>query len=157
MKEVSINIQTSVTMYEALDGKQFKDKSECIKYEDSALCALLSIYEGKVITRTNDCTLFNLNYDETIDVIKINSNEDIELLSRLWFLMHPWVQNNIRDNAYTRFLGNLQKAYEEDSYVFLGRGQEGCDPCIYFLGTKESLIAEIEKACNGIPTEEQVY
>lgn len=148
MKEHKIektNIQVTYE-YEAMDGLIFKSKEECIKYEESAKMVLYSKYLPIVIIRKSEYELYGAGSEEyEIDIIKIHDFEDIEILLQLYSLYHP--SRNEKDILQER--NRLNEWFNNNEIIFVGRGcrYDNYD-CFEFIGTMNSVIDHIKKACN---------
>ena len=148
MKEHRIektNVQITYE-YEAIDGILFKSKEECQKYEESAKMVTYSKYLPLVISRKSEYEIYNTGSEEyEIDIIKINQLEDIDIILQLYSLYHPYRDG--KDILQER--DKLNKWFGDREIVFIGRGC-GYDnyDCFDFIGTMNSVINHIIKACN---------
>jgi hypothetical protein len=132
--------------YEAIDGSLFKSKEECKKYEESAAMVVYSKYKPLVIDRKKEYAIYQVGSDEyEIDIVKIKCPEDIDILLHMYSLYHP--SRDVKDLSEERV--KLNTWFNDNEIVFIGRG------CRYdnydgfeFLGTMNSLINDIKKACN---------
>ena len=71
MKPIEIEKVTKVTHYEAIDGTTFTTEEECVKYEDTAKCVLLTKYKPLVKRTASECDIFNTGSDEyMIDILQ---------------------------------------------------------------------------------------
>lgn len=132
--------------YEAMDGIVFKSKEECRKYEESAKMVVYSKYQPLVISRKSDYEIYNTGSEEyEIDIIKMHDSEDIEILLQLYSLYHP--SRNEKDVLQER--NRLNEWFSNNEIVFVGRGckYDNYD-CFEFIGTMNSAINHIKKACN---------
>ncbi len=81
MKTIEVEKTFKETWYEAVDGKQFKTKEECIKYEGTAKCVIESKYNTLHHTREIEATLFGLGSEECyIDIIRISQDSDKDII-----------------------------------------------------------------------------
>lgn len=132
--------------YEAIDGSIFKSKEECQKYEESAAMVVYSKYKPLVIAKKKEYAIYQTGSDEyEIDIIKIKQSEDIDTLLHMYSLYHP--SRDVKTLSEER--NKLNEWFNNNDIVFIGRG------CSYdnydgfeFLGTMNSLINDIKKACN---------
>ena len=121
MKIIKKEYINYIEEYEAVDGTIFNSKEECIKYENSAAAVLKSRYKKLVIKETNEWDLFKCgNEDEFIDVIKLWSEKDIDLVLQLSCLYNPHLKDDLIDKHRKR----LEKAYNENTLVFISKGNE---------------------------------
>lgn len=131
--------------YEAIDGNIFKDKNECLKYEESAKMVAYSKYQPLVISRKSEYEIYGAGSEEyEIDIIKINKDEDIDILIQLYCLYNNWKEN--KDILETRNL--LNKWYSTGETIFIGRGSNYDNyDCFWFISTMNETIQHIMKAC----------
>ena len=135
MKIIKKEYINYIEEYQAVDGTIFNSKEECIKYENSAALILKSRYKKLVIKETNEWNLFKCgSEDEFIDVIKLWSERDIDLVLQLNCLYNP----HIKDDLIDKHRNILEKAYSENTLVFISKGNE-YDDC-FWIRTSESEI-----------------
>ena len=148
MKEVQKEIKKHITIYEAIDGTEFKSKEECEKYEESAKCVLIAKYNKLVVRSCTESDIFGDigSEDETINIVKLSSTSDIDTILQLIALHCPsaaknpeWLQK--RENRLT-------DAYDSNSLVIIGRGYEG--DCFYLSTTFNEIIKTITKISNEV-------
>lgn len=135
-----------INNYIAIDGTRFTTEDECKKYEQSAKMTVYSKYQPLVISRKSEYEIYGTGSDEyEIDIIKIKQSEDIDTLIQLYSLYHP--TRNEKDVLMER--ENLINWFSDKEIVFIGRGC-GYDnyDCFEFIGTMNSVINHIKKACN---------
>lgn len=141
MKEAQKEIKKHITIYEAIDGTEFKSKEECIKYEESAKCVLMAKYNKLVIKSDTMWNFFNVGSDEeTVDIVKLNGIPDIDVILKLIALNSP-VQAASHPEWLQEKEDILAKAIKEDSPVVIGRGYEG--DCFYIYFTIFDLIEKL--------------
>lgn len=69
--------------YIAVDGTEFSDEEECIKYEKTCKCVLHTEYMKRVVGRiAEDELFFNGSCDYDYDIVRINSDEDAEAVCK---------------------------------------------------------------------------
>lgn len=135
MKIIKKEYINYIEEYQAVDGTIFNSKEECIKYENSAALMLKSRYKKLVIKETNEWNLFKCgSEDEFIDVIKLWSERDIDLVLQLNCLYNP----HIKDDLIDKHRNILEKAYNENTLVFISKGNEYDD--YFWIRTSESEI-----------------
>lgn len=132
--------------YEAMDGSIFKSEEECKKYEESASMVVYSKYKPLVIARKKEYAIYQTGSDEyEIDIVKIKQTEDIDTLLHMYSLYHP--SRDVKDLSEERI--KLNTWFNNNEIIFIGRG---CNYDNYddfeFIGTMNSLINDIKKACN---------
>ena len=147
MKEVQKEIKKHITVYEAVDGTEFKSKEECKKYEESAECVLMAKYNKLVLRSGSEFDIFNIgSEEETIDIIKINSLSDIDTILKLVALHSSSVARN--PEWLQRIESRLTDAYNSNSLVIIGRGYEG--DCFYLSTTFNEIEKTITKISNEV-------
>lgn len=133
-------------MYQAIDGTQFTTEEECRKYEESAKCALLTRYKPLVINSVTENELFNGTGSEEYeyDVVKMNTEQDVETIIHLYMLYHRSDCYRDTDDAVRE---KVTAAYKTRDILFIGRYSCGDD---YFNidHTRDEVINNINKCCN---------
>ena len=124
MKPIEIEKVTKVTHYEAIDGTTFTTEEECVKYEDTAKCVLLTKYKPLVKRTASECDIFNTGSDEyMIDILQyLSSESDIDILIQLHRLYCSG--RNLNDDFYDKMRSKLEKCLKNRDIVLIGRGTE---------------------------------
>ena len=148
MKEVQKEIKQYITVYEAIDGTEFKSKEECKKYEESAKCVLIAKYNKLVVRSCTESDIFGDigSEDETINIVKINNASDIDIILKLIALHAPSVARN--PEWLQKRVNRLTDACNSNSLVIIGRGYEG--DCFYLSTTFNEIIKTITKINNEV-------
>lgn len=148
MKEIKQTYQ--ITKYQAEDGTIFNTKEECKKYDESAKCVLLGKYNDLVIRQTNCyylCDPLGGSEEYDVDVVKVSSKEDVDLILQLVYLYRPYLHEKDQYERETKIIKIVNSALTNDSHIlFIGRGYLD-DEDFSALATKESLIDNIEQYC----------
>ena len=146
MKPIEIEKVTKVTRYEAIDGTTFTTEEECVKYEDTAKCVLLTKYKPLVKRTASECDIFNTGSDEyMIDILQyLSSESDIDILIQLHRLYCS--NRNLNDDFYNKMRSKLEKCLKNRDIVLIGRGTEydGYDN-FYILTTLQDITDNITK------------
>ena len=146
MKPIEIEKVTKVTHYEAIDGTTFTTEEECVKYEDTAKCVLLTKYKPLVKRTASECDIFNTGSDEyMIDILQyLSSESDIDILIQLHRLYCSG--RNFKDDFYDKMRSKLEKCLKNRDIILIGRGTEydGYDN-FYILTTLQDITDNITK------------
>ena len=146
MKPIEIEKVTKVTRYEAIDGTTFTTEEECVKYEDTAKCVLLTKYKPLVKRTASECDIFNTGSDEyMIDILQyLSSESDIDILIQLHRLYYSG--RNFNDDFYDKMRSKLEKCLKNRDIILIGRGTEydGYDN-FYILTTLQDITDNITK------------
>ncbi len=125
MNTIQTKETTIITKYEAIDGTIFESKDECKKYEDTAICVLRSRYNPLVIISTTEYNLFQVGSDEcVIDVVKLQSEQDIDTILQLCYYHHNWLKEDKYKNRLQEISTMLSEAFRENDYLFISKGWE---------------------------------
>lgn len=142
MKEETREKKTTETIYIAIDGTEFKDKSECKKYEESAQCALLAKYNPYVTTHLTEYQLFDTgSEDYEYDIFKLQHDWQIDTLIQLKHLSYSRCTQEELDGLRQK----LQKNMGNNILIGRGCGYDGFS--FYIYGSIEDRITYIRKAC----------
>lgn len=148
MKEIKQEVQKVeyVTKYEATDGTLFDSADECKKYENSARAVLLTRYKTLVTNRFCEEDLFGVgSCDYDIEIVKVTSTEDIDLILQLLLLYNPHMEKDQERLALYR--KQLNTAMEDDDVVFIGRGYD-YDDYFYIMDSLTNFLNNIVKKCD---------
>ena len=155
MKEIKQTYQ--VTKYQAEDGTIFDTEKECKKYDESAKCVLLGKYNDLVIRQTTCydlCDPFGGSEDYGVDIVKVNTKEDLDLILQLVYFYKPYLRKKENHEREVKITKLVNSALTSDSHIlFIGRSYPG-DEDFCVLATKENLIDTIEQYCKE---DEQIF
>lgn len=104
MKIIEVEKTVKETFYEAIDGKTFKTKDECIKYENTAKCVIEHKYKILNPIQITEFDLFGVGSEEgCIDIIRITHDRDKEII-----LQKCALYNNNKETLekYSKILDN---------------------------------------------------
>lgn len=124
MKEITKEMKSAYTVYQAIDGTEFNSKEECQKYEDTAKCFLLTKYKPLVKRTVSEYDIFNTGSDEyMIDILQcLSSESDIDILIQLNRLYYSG--RKLDDDFYDNMRSKLEKCLKNRDIVLIGRGTE---------------------------------
>ena len=146
MKPIEIEKVTKVTHYEAIDGTTFTTEEECVKYEDTAKCVLLTKYKPLVKRTASECDIFNTGSEEyMVDILQyLSSESDIDILIQLNRLYYSGRKSD--DAFYDKMRSKLEKCLKNRDIVLIGRGTEydGYDT-FYIFTTLQEITDNITK------------
>lgn len=146
MKEVVIEKIVKETQYEAIDGTIFINKEECIKYDNTARAVILSKYNKLVLKRMSEYALFGSGLEDyEIEIISVNSSEDINTVMQLAGLENPYLLKKEKQDNYTKYMETLEYALKNDDLVFIYRGYQNDNFCID--GTLNGRLEHITNVC----------
>lgn len=149
MKEIQKETKQYITVYEAIDGTEFKSKEECKKYEESAKCVLIAKYNKLVVRSCVESNIFGCigSEEEAINIVKLSNTSDIDTILKLIALHSPSIARN--PEWLQKIESRLTDAYNSNSLVIIGRGYEG--DCFYLSTTFNEIdktLAEISNEVN---------
>lgn len=111
-----------VNSYVAIDGSRFNSEAECKKYEESAKMVLYTKYKPLIICRKTEEEIYNTGSCEyEIDIIKINTVEDIDILTQLYYLYNTHSSARTEENMQ-KIRTKVTNYYNNGDIVFIGRG-----------------------------------
>ena len=145
MKEIVVDRVIKETWFEASDGTQFRNREECKMYEESAKCVLLTKYKSLVIDTLPEYDLHKTGSEEyMLDIVKINKEEDIDLIMQLYALYNSHSTYRKYDDEHRAM---CEKALKEDDYVFIAT--ESCGDDIFCPQySRNELFNNINNKCN---------
>lgn len=146
MKEIVKEQKSIYIIYQAIDGTEFNSEEECLKYENTAKCLLLTKYKPLVKRTVSEYDIFNTGSDEyMIDILQYLSNEsDIDILIQLHRLYCSG--RKLNDEYYVDMRNKLEKCLKNRDIVLIGRGTEydGYDD-FFILTTLQEISNKITK------------
>ena len=133
MKEVKKERTESYTVYQAADGTEFHEKSECEKYERSAHGVLRARITKLTTGRENAWDLMGGMEDHDIIGVKMNTESDLKDIQQFLVL----------ENSYYSFdktkeiFDIMEKAYNNNDIILFGIN---CDGDYYFINSRQNII-----------------
>ena len=143
MKEVVKSKTVSTVVYQASDGTEFVDKTECIKYEESAKCVLFGRYNKLVVESKCEETIFKTgSCDDMVDIVKVNSQEDIDIILQIFYYFNS--------NPSTSYLERVENSLNSSvgSFLFINRGYD--NDGFYIMTSLPEYVKHLENICNEI-------
>ena len=125
MKEIKVKVFSEKTAYEAADGTVFDSKSECEKYEKSAVGVLL--YKLKpCLVKTDVCFAPDDNDESLYNSYIPRKDEDIDAMNRLY--------------AISTQLDKLKFSYDnKGDTILIGHQRDGEITYVWFYNLSEIL------------------
>lgn len=146
MKEVIVEETVAHTEYVAYDGTQFKDKTECKRYEESALGVLMVKYRPYVVRQSTEERIFGHGTEDYfIDVVAVKDINAMETIMQIFLLENPHYKNPENASHLKRIHDRLQRAFDEEGYIFIGRGYREDE--FWIMETLSEAIESIKNAC----------
>lgn len=140
METVEKITEIKETFYKATDGTLFEEREECLKYESSARCVLLTRYENLVIKTLSEGEVFGCtgSDDYEIDICKVKDDRDIDIILQL----HKLHCSSISINTLKDIKEKLETSINCGA-VLIGRGYNR-EETFYFLTTTNNLVERIK-------------
>lgn len=106
--------------FKANDGTIFNNEKECKIYEESYLGILKAEYAKmeKVELYESEFLKFTGSEDYLISIVKVNTDNDVDILLQLNLYFHSWVRNNVE--KINEIKNKLEKS--KGKKVIIGRG-----------------------------------
>jgi len=133
MKVERIEKKVYEDVYVSFDGKQFKVKEECEKYEKSADGVINKMFSELEVVERASCENFmsdcgvNYGYDNDIAIVHIGNVNELEILNR-------FLDRHGEKQISSSYIGRTV-ALEIYSY----------DDGVYVIGTKEEMLSKFIK------------
>ena len=145
MKEIKEEIikKEYKSTWEAIDGITFTTKEECVKYEESAKCVLLSRYKGMIVKQTNEDAFYKTGSDE-LDIVKLKNDSSINIIMQLY---HYYNTGEYAKTYAESIEKSCVRALEEDDFLIIYRGDRYEDS-FWVRGTRNELFEHINSICN---------
>lgn len=135
MKEVTKEQVQKYTVYEALDGTEFHDKAECLKYEESAKGVIRARIAKLTVGKANEWDLLAGNDDHEIIGIKMQTGRDVEYVKQFLMMECYWYNNSPIERD--KIFDIMEKAYDSDDIVLFGIN---CDKDYYFINSRQTIV-----------------
>ena len=145
MKEIDVEKVLTVRKYEATDGTLFDNKDECQIYENTAKCLMLSKYIDLIIKTDTEYNIYGAgSEDYNIDVIKLKSSNDVDLIIRLWILHNQYIGEDY--NKINDMHSKLTTAFRRQQFFFIGRGYK--NDTYWPLNSLNNVVERIVTFCD---------
>lgn len=146
MKEIVV--KEDRTIYEAIDGTKFSDKSECGIYEESAKCVIQSRFKRLIIGEYNGWELMGGYEEHVVYALSLKTERDVEIALQRFYLDNTHLYSGNNEELRKKIEDKFYSALETNSPMLVGVNYEGE---LYALDTVKhyidnlSAIAELVK------------
>lgn len=140
MKEITKELTTITkhTVYQAVDGTEFTQKEECVKYEESALGVLRGKIKKFVVCEPKDAWIFMGGYDDhQVIAIKPQTEADVDTILQWYYLEQPYILWDSRKSEKENFEEVIMEAYKNKDAVLFGIN---CEKEYYFINSCRNII-----------------
>ena len=136
MKEITKETSTKYTVYQAVDGTEFTQKEECVKYEISTLLALRR--KIRPIGIPQDVLMLMGGYDDhQVIAVKPQTKADVDTILQWYYFEHPNILEDYRKAERESLEEVITEAYKNKDAVLFGihYGKE-----YYFINSLKNII-----------------
>ena len=133
MKEVKKERTESYTVYQAVDGTEFHEKSECEKYERSAHGVLRARIAKLTTGMENAWSLMGGMEDHDIIGVKMNTENDLKDIQQFLVLENSYYSYDKTKEIFDI----MEKAYNNNDILLFGIN---CDGDYYFINSRQNII-----------------
>lgn len=133
MKEVTKEQVQKYTMYEALDGTEFHDKAECLKYEESAKGVIRARIAKLIVGKDNEWNLLAGSDEHEVIGIKMQTEKDVEYIKQFFMMECSWY-GEVRTKE---IFDVIEKAYDDNDIVLFGIN---CDGDYYWINSRKNIV-----------------
>ena len=134
MKEVTKEQVQKYIVYEALDGTEFNDKAECLKYEESAKGVIRARIAKLTVGKATEWDLLAGSDDYEVIGIKMQNGRDLEYVKQFFMMECSWY-----GEVRTREVFDIiEKAYDNNNDIVLFG--INCDGEYYFINSRQNIV-----------------
>ena len=133
MKEVTKEKVQKYIVYEALDGTEFNDKAECLKYEESAKGVIRARIAKLTVGKANEWDLLAGIEEHEVIGIKMQTEKDVEYVKQFFMIECSWY-GEVRTKE---IFDVIEKAYDNDDIVLFGIN---CDRDYYWINSRKNIV-----------------
>lgn len=138
-------------VYIAMDGREFNDKTECEKYEQSAKAVVNANYKRLIVGKNTEEAFFGFGCcDNGVEFVKVTSREDADTVMQMNYIINPHMakEPDVYKNSTDRMHNLLERAINEHDVLIVGRGWN-YDEVFWIVGTRNSMKEEIDNVCEA--------
>ena len=126
------------TVYQAVDGTEFTQKEECVKYENSALGVLRGKIKRLTVCEPQDAWTLMGGYDgHKVIAVKPQIEADADTILQWYYLEFPYILNDYRKTERERLEKVITEAWKNDDVVLFGINYE---KEYYFINSRKNII-----------------
>ena len=138
MKEITKETSTKYTVYQAVDGTEFTQKEECVKYENSALGVLRGKIKRLTICEPQDAWTLMGGYDDhQVIAVKPQTEVDVDTILQWYYLEHSYILEDFRKAERERLEKAIMEAWKNSDIVLFGIN---CEKEYYFINSCRNII-----------------
>ena len=146
MKEVTKEKVQQYTMYQAVDGTEFNDKTECQKYEQSAKGVIMARIAKLIVGKGDAWTLIAGCDDHDVIGIKMQNGRDLEYVKQLFMMECSWYGEVKTEEIFDI----MEKAYDNGDIVLFGIN---CEGEYYWINSRQNIVDNLMNL--GKPSDSQ--
>ena len=126
------------TVYQAVDGTEFTQKEECVKYEKSALGVLRGKIKKLTVCEPQNAWALMGGYDDhQVIAVKPQTETDVDTLLQWYYLEHSYILEDFRKAERERLEEVITEAYKNKDAVLFGINYE---KEYYFINSRKNII-----------------
>lgn len=154
MKTVKKENVSYYDVFVADDGKEFKDKLECEKYEKTAHFAIEAQYHELVVKTSDEAELFDVGCSENpVEIVRVKSDDDAHRILKMFYLHNSYLldmgeEKRKEDSFIKKVLERIHRAQDDNDYLLVWRGYEMDDFCI--IGTRLLCLERFNDVFNNL-------
>lgn len=143
MKQIEKTRTITEIKYQAIDGTEFDNRDECIKYDNTALAIMMSRYKPLVVKSISEWELYGTGCDDNIcDIVRLNEDSDVDILMYLIAYSNSHYSAECLCKIEEKILtavGNNDKII-----IYRGYNEEDFRLCNTVLGVVNSMLDKCE-------------
>lgn len=139
MREINQEVKTYIKKYVAIDGTEFDDRGECIKYENSAKVILKSKFLKLVVKETDAWKLLYGNQDTIVYYIQFREEKDIDTLIQYMCTVDSWLAS-VSQSEIDELYEKARKAFNNAEPLLVS---EDCDGTLYILDPLSVIVSNL--------------
>lgn len=140
MKQIEKTRTITETKYQAIDGTEFDDKNECLKYDNTALAVMMAKYKSLVINSMSEWDLFGVGCDDNIcDIVKLTRGSEYVIM---WLLAY---YHSYSDEKLQELENKMINTIESNDVLIINRGYSSEE--FWLCNTALGIINKITSKC----------
>ena len=138
MREIRKETVTPYTVYEAVDGTEFRDRAECERYENSARGVLRGKLKKITLDDAHNCWDVMGGEEEHVCLaLAPKTQEDVDVILQNYYLDNNWILADDSKSYREKREKAVQEAFENKDVVLFGLNDEDN---MYYINTRQNII-----------------
>lgn len=137
MKQITKEKKSTYIIYVAIDGTEFENPEECLRYEKSALGVLNAKLKKYIVWEGNEYDLWRNDTEYNTIAVELKTQEAVDTLLQIYYLQHSYLLSDEHKNRREEFESLVDETFKNKDLLILGIN---CDDEYYYIDSRHNIV-----------------